>query len=739
MQPYWMSGLISVFTKPRIGVANDIGSSELVERMRWVISIRWTVVVALLLVGAIIVLWRLPYETALWQFGLAAMVALLNVCYLVATSQPSFTTTNLGQILRFAQVPIDLLIFTIVVHFSGGVTGPVFVLYFLYIFVGLAIIPPTGAYFVAGVAALLYAGLGILEALWLKPPQNLGGAAQTQASVGTYLGYVLTVSATLMIIAYIANYFSGLLTRNEGTIREQLSELNALYAFTRSAATTQSSDEIVRNLLHTAMELERATSGSLLLFNDRGEGTVVYSKGFTQEQVASLTRDRFNKEDPAVKLLLAEGKGVFAPDIEDVSGLQSLMVRPNVRSFYAVPMWRGDELLGTLNLSFDRKYSMPLSRWNVLGTMTQQASMAIERLRLFTEAQRAARESASLYQIGLVTTSSLQIDEVMQLIYEQVNRALNPDTFYIALYDEDLNELRYDIFVEGGVTLQPFKARLDSVGIASWVIRNRRPISVHNWNMEREQLPFETNIVGTTAQSLISVPLIAKDKIVGVLSVQAVQPDAFESHHLRLLSSIASQAALALENARLHATVHEQAQRDSLTGAFNHGTFIEKLNRAIETARAENSTVALVMLDVDKFKTYNDTYGHLVGNDVLRSVVTSIQGHVKSTDVVGRWGGEEFAILLPNVSRAQARLVTERIRQTVAHNVMRDMHNRPIPSPTVSQGIAMYADDAVHVEELIGKADTALYRAKDLGRNHIVEWISISQAEPEPEREALHA
>ncbi|HET6261556.1 MAG TPA: diguanylate cyclase, partial [Chloroflexia bacterium] len=435
---------------------------------------------------------------------------------------------------------------------------------------------------------------------------------------------------------------------------------------------------------------------------------------------------------PIFKLLLADGKGVFAPDVDDVAGLRDLIVRPNTRSFYAVPMWRGDYLLGTLNMSFDRRYTMPLSRWNVLGTMTQQAAMAIERIGLFTEAQRAARESASLYQIGLVTTSSLQIDEVMRLIYEQVNRALHPDTFYIALYDEDLGELRYDIFVEGGEMLLPFKARLDSVGIASWVIRNRRPISVRNWITEKEQLPFEANMVGTTAQSLISVPLIAKDKIVGVLSVQAQQPDAFETHHLRLLSSIASQAALALENARLHATVHEQAQRDSLTGAFNHGTFIDKLNRALEAAREDGSAVALVMLDIDKFKTYNDTYGHLVGNDVLRSVVSSILSHVKSTDVVGRWGGEEFAILLPTVSRAQARLVTERIRQTVAHNIMRDMHNRPIPSPTVSQGIAMFPDDAVQMDELIGKADTALYRAKDLGRNYIVEWISISQAEPEP-------
>src|SRR3712207_578591 len=128
---------------------------------------------------------------------------------------------------------------------------------------------------------------------------------------------------------------------------------------------------------------------------------------------------------------------------------------------------------------------MPQSLWDVLGTMTQQTSMAIERLNPFNQVQRAARERAVLYPVRLVTTSSLKIDEVMQLIYQQVDRVLHPDTFYIALFDDSLNELRYDIFVEGGVVLQPFRARLDSVGSASWVIRNRKPIFVSNWNMER--------------------------------------------------------------------------------------------------------------------------------------------------------------------------------------------------------------------------------------------------------------
>jgi diguanylate cyclase (GGDEF)-like protein len=720
-------GLITVFGKAQVGVVADRGANEQSERMRWVIGIRWTVVVALMLVGLLGIIWQgYNRETGYWHLGLAAFVALLNLLYLAVSAQPTLNLSAVGQWLRYAQIPLDLFVFTAIVHFSGGVTGPVFVLYFLYIFVGLAILPPAGAYFVAGTSAIMYAALALLEAIWMRPPASVADTHTAAATFGSYAGYVLCVSATLMIIAFIANYFAGMLTRNEGTIREQLVELNSLYSFTRTVSNSPSMDDLVNVLVAAARELEKASSAMLMLFNEQSEGTVVASSGLTLEQASRAATTRFGRDSVIVSTLLADGKGLFAPDVDAVPGLRNEMLRTGTRSFYSVPVWRDDRLVGALNLTFDRKYTMPGSQWNMLVAMTQQAALALERTRLLTDAQRAARESLSLYQIGLVTTSSLQIDEVLHLIFEQVNRLLHPDTFYIALYDEDQAELTYDIFVEGGQQLPPFKARLDTVGIASWVIRNRRPIFIHDWNAEHEQLPFESNLVGSPTQSLISVPLIAKDKIVGVMSAQAQQPGAFDQHSMRLLTSVASQAALALENARLHATVHEQAQRDSLTGAFNHGTFIDKLNRAIQAAREEHTTVALVMLDIDKFKKYNDTYGHLVGNDVLRTVVSSILSHIKGTDVVGRWGGEEFAIILPSVSRAQARGVTERIRQTVAHNVMRDMQNRPIPSPTVSQGIAVFPDDAVQLEELIAKADTALYRAKELGRNYIVEWIVLS-------------
>jgi diguanylate cyclase (GGDEF)-like protein len=729
--------LIQANNKTRFNPAIGLKTAELVERLHWVIGIRWTVVVALLLVGLIgpnladlFSLHLARFNSSLVHVGLALVVAAYNLVYLLISRRPDFGKTGASYLAILAQVPIDLLVFTIIIDHSGGVTGPVFVLYFLYIFVGLAILPPTGAYMVAAIAAICYGSLALIEAVRQTASDGVDGVAAIPDS--KYWGYFLTVSATLMITAYIANYFAGLLTRDERTIRQQLNEINTLYTVTRSISGTLSGDDVARTLVTRVMELEEASACSLLLFNERGEGIFVASRGFSFEETQALHEAPLPPDHTIVTTVTADRKGIYAPNVDKEPELRAVLARPAAKAFYAIPMFNEERLIGTLNLSFDHHYTMPMNRWHLLSAMTQQAALAIERARLFADAQRAAREMTGLYHIGLATTSSLNIEEVVHLIYEQVNRVLHPDTFYIALYDEDAAELRYDIFIEGGQALPAFKSRIDSAGISGWVVRNRRPIFVRHWDAEIEQLPFEANVVGAPTQSLISVPLIAKNKIVGVMSVQALQQDAFDQNHLRLLTSIAGQAALALENARLHATVNEQAQRDPLTGVFHHGSFISRLQSAIKQARTDKQTVALIMLDIDKFKQYNDTYGHLVGDDVLRSTVAAIQNHLKGTDVVGRWGGEEFGIVLPDVNRANARMVAERIRQTVANNTMMDMHGRSIPSPTVSQGIAMYPEDAVHIEELIDKADSALFHAKDLGRNQIAEWIEMEQELPEP-------
>jgi len=702
--------------------------SELVDRLRWVIGIRWTIAVALLLVGLFgPFLGRGDLRgSSVVHIALALIVAAYNIFYLFATRRPDFGQTPFTSFLRIIQIPVDLAVFTAIVHFSGGVTGPVFVLYFLYIFVGLTILPPSGAYVVAGLAAFCYGALALIEALWLKPPPGppLTGTDSVPTSNLTYLGYFLTVSAMLIIIAYIANYFAGLLTQDERTIRKQLNEINMLHSFTREMSKVLTSDDAVQMLVEKATEIENSDACSLLLFNDNGEAMFAATRGVVDG--ARYRGKPLPIDHLLVHMLLTKGQGIYAPNVDAVDGLRSVLLRPSTVSFYAIPMMNDDRLMGSLNLSFDKPYVMSDRRWQLLGAMTQQAAMAVERARLLGHAQRAAKEMTSLYHIGLATTSSLQIDEVLDLIYKQVRRVLHLDTFYIAMYDEERSELRYELFIEDGKVLPPFTAKLDSAGISSWIVRNRKPVFIKSWSQETEQLPFEAGTLGAATESAISVPLIAKNKIVGVMSVQALERNAFDANHLRLLTSIASQAALALENARLHTTVNEQAQRDPLTGVYHHGRFIDKLRATLDQALRQGETVGLIMLDIDRFKQYNDTYGHLVGDDVLRCTVRAIEDNLKSTDIVGRWGGEEFGVVLPGVSRTQARLIADRIRETVANNILQDRQGRSIPSPTVSQGIALYPEDAQELEELIDKADSALFRAKDLGRNRISEWIEMN-------------
>ncbi len=705
---------------------NKPAITELAERLRWVIGIRWTVVVALLLVGFLGSWIRGDLvQAGFIHLGLAGLVAIYNAFYFVVTRQPGFGKSQTTALISLLQIPLDLLVFTAIVHFSGGVTGPVFVLYFLYIFVGLAILPPAGSYIVALLAALFYGVLALLEATLLRSANVSEQGASGNPGV-TYLGYFLTVSAMLVIIAYIANYFAGLLTRDEQTIRVQLEDMNILYTFTRTASSTLNSEDVIDNLVAEAKKLDGADACSLLIINERGEGVMAASLGFSAEDLDLYSSQPIPSESAVAKKFFAEGKGLYAPNVDQVPGLRQILVRRKTISFYAIPLTNDGKPVGSLNLSFDRPYIMPMEHWNLLAAMAQQATLAIERVRLFGDTQRSAQEMTSLYHIGLATVSSLQIDEVLHLIYEQVNHVFHPDTFYIALFDEERREFRYDLFIENGIALPSFRARAESASLTNWVVRRNKPLFIQHWNAEKEQLPFEGNVVGTTTQSIISVPLVAKNKIVGVMSVQALEPYAFDQTHLRLLTAIANQAALALENAQLHTTVNEQAQRDPLTGAYNHGTLVDRLNAAISHAQSQRDAVALVMLDIDRFKQYNDTYGHLVGDDVLRATVMAIQSHLKSTDVVGRWGGEEFSIVLPGVTREQARSVAERIQNTVMSNVMRDIHNRPIPSATVSQGIAVYPEDAINIEELIHKADSALYAAKARGRNRICDWRDMA-------------
>lgn len=221
-------------------------------------------------------------------------------------------------------------------------------------------------------------------------------------------------------------------------------------------------------------------------------------------------------------------------------------------------------------------------------------------------------------------------------------------------------------------------------------------------------------------RSLISIPLVTKSAIHGILYLDDFLPRAFDKNRLAMISVLASFAAMSIENAKLHQETHQMAIMDSLTGIHNRRYFDEVLPQEFERAHRLGLSFSLLIIDVDNFKKFNDLYGHHLGDRILVTIGRVLRKALRSIDFAFRYGGEEFAVILPETGLKSARRVAERIRQGIiveSRKLLRNDGDRPV---TVSTGVACYPRDAAYSEELVAVADQLLYQAKKTGRNRIL-------------------
>jgi diguanylate cyclase (GGDEF)-like protein len=332
------------------------------------------------------------------------------------------------------------------------------------------------------------------------------------------------------------------------------------------------------------------------------------------------------------------------------------------------------------------------------------ASKQINRLKIINEFSR---------QIA----SSLDTQQVTTLLNAAIQNALEADTYYVGMLEGD--EILLHLFYDDGEYFQNVRAKLEGT-LSGWVIRSQKGLFLPNLSHDVQLAGVKTVIIGKqkTSLSWMGVPMQG-EFFKGVIAIASYHPNAFDRSDMELLSNLTQHATLALDNTLRHALVEEQAHMDSLTGVYNHGHFLKVLERQAETARAWNRHLSVIMLDIDFFKQYNDAYGHLAGDEILTKLCDTIRSHIKRVDAVGRWGGEEFAISLPNTSGAQAMQVADRIRETMAGMNLQSQNQETIPVPTVSQGIAEFPSEADEIFKLIDLADHRLYIAKERGRNQV--------------------
>ena len=214
-------------------------------------------------------------------------------------------------------------------------------------------------------------------------------------------------------------------------------------------------------------------------------------------------------------------------------------------------------------------------------------------------------------------------------------------------------------------------------------------------------------------------PVMVQDRLLGVVQWARPVGSPFSSEDIARLEVLVPQAAVALENARIRQEMHRLAATDGLTGLWNHRKMHELLRVEMRRSTRYHRALSVLMLDVDSFKTFNDTYGHPQGDQLLRNIAVILQAGVRTVDFVGRYGGEEFLVILPETTKDDACRMAERIRSDVEAQAVVTIADKPVRR-TVSVGVASYPEDALSPAELVQRADEALYRAKRSGKNCVI-------------------
>jgi diguanylate cyclase (GGDEF)-like protein len=326
-----------------------------------------------------------------------------------------------------------------------------------------------------------------------------------------------------------------------------------------------------------------------------------------------------------------------------------------------------------------------------------------------TERRRAVQFEA-LYEVGLAAAGQGSLDDLVKLVVEQATQLSRTDGAMLALAEPG------DRFTIRAIRPNPQLGLRDSVGeplagISLAAIATRDMVVAPAY----AQHPMSTKPLHATIASAIAVPLTASGELVGTLAMYSATPREFTSDTQRLVRLYAAQAAIAIANARLLAETHRLARDDDLTNVMNRRSLMERLDGEIAGAARHGDIFAVVLCDVDGLKSVNDTAGHLAGNEVLIKVAHLLRESIRAEDVVARFGGDEFVLLLPRTGLLPAQAlvgrVESRLRSETYHWAGRDH-----PLPSVSFGIAWFPEDGRTDDALLGVADERMYEDKARSR-----------------------
>ncbi len=333
--------------------------------------------------------------------------------------------------------------------------------------------------------------------------------------------------------------------------------------------------------------------------------------------------------------------------------------------------------------------------------------------------KRTVEQLAAFNDIAKALTSTLEVDQVLTLIGQKVSGLLGAGRWSLLLEGGD-GLLHFEICVgPGSERLKPLTVK-PGEGIAGTVFSSRRPKLVANVRSDPDFAPRFDEETQLSTFSALAVPLIARDRVLGVLElVNGEEMAPFTEDDLRAAAAIADFAAIAIENARNFKRVQELTQVDEHTGLYNVRRLHQSLEAEMKRCQRFGRPMSVLFLDIDKFKAVNDSRGHLAGSKALKLVGELLAASTRGVDSAFRYGGDEFALLLLETGPAEAMVAAQRILAAFRAATFDVGGGGPLPL-TVSIGAASFPDHALTAIALLEAADRAMYRAKAAGRDGVV-------------------
>ncbi|MCS6910108.1 MAG: diguanylate cyclase [Anaerolineales bacterium] len=480
------------------------------------------------------------------------------------------------------------------------------------------------------------------------------------------------------------------------------------------------------------MLVEHSSQSSL------GRARVTRMRGYEQfgaqvvHDIAALSFEIETTEN--LRRMAETGEPLIIPNTAAYPGwIKKVETSAYARSWAGVPIMAHGHVIAFFSLDKVEPDFYRPKHAERLAAFAGQAALAVENARLFAETQRRAEEQRILYEATREFTAGLEEEAVLIATARRLADALQTSGCTLSRWDRAqdclVTLLSYDR-TRGEIEARGTQYPLANYPTTRRVLETHRPMIIHADDPTAD-LSERAVLEKYGYASVLMLPLGVGEHTFGLVEISRRADDPpFTDASLQLARSLSGPASVALENARLHAEVKALSVTDGLTGLANRRAFDRALEREVARAQRYGNPLALIILDIDSFKQYNDAYGHLAGDARLKAIAELLRNNVRDLDLAARYGGEEFALILPHTKREGAVALAERIRaaaEQMAYDeerVTRDLtcatgHPSPIPGYTLSLGVAAFPEDGQTPQSLLLAADEAELAAKRAGKNRV--------------------